>query len=78
MLKTNIQIRKSPKKLDMATIMASTPESKIITLNALPTLPRYENVSVNIKVLKLFNTEQVGVDKKKREASIADHTAASK
>lgn len=79
MLKSNTQIRKSPKKIDMDTIMALTPESKIITLDALPTLPQYEKVSVNVKVLQLFKREQVGQDKKvKREASVADHTAATR
>ena len=64
MLKSNTQIRKSPKKIDMDTIMALTPESKTITLDALPTLPQYEKVSVNVKVLQLFKSEQVGQDKK--------------
>ena len=63
----------------MDTIIALTPESKIITLDALPTLPQYKKVSVNVKVLQLFKTEEVGQDKKvKREASVADHTAAAR
>ena len=79
MLKSNTQIRKSPKKIDMDTIMTLTPECKIITLDALPTLPQYEKVSVNVKVLQLFKREEVGQDKKvKREASVADHTAATR
>ena len=79
MLKSNTQIRKSPKKIDMDTMMALTPESKTITLDALPTLPQYEKVSVNVKVLQLFKSEQVGQDKKvKQEASVADHTAATR
>ena len=39
MLKTNTQIAKSPKKIDMGTIMASTAESKAVTLDALPVNP---------------------------------------
>ena len=79
MLKSNTQIKKSPKKIDMDAIMASTLESKPITLDALPTLPQYEKVSVNVKVLQLFKTEEVGQEKKvKRDALIADHTAATK
>ena len=79
MLKSNTQIKKSPKKIDMDAIMASTLESKPITLDALPTLPQYEKVSVDVKVLQLFKTEEVGQEKKvKRDALIADHTAATK
>ena len=42
-LKSNTQIRLPPRKIDMATIMASsTLQSKPITLDALPSLPQYE------------------------------------
>ena len=79
MLKTNTQIYKSPKKIDTGTIMASTPETKTVTIDALPTLPQYEKISVDVKVLHLYNTEEVGADKKvKREVCIADHTAATR
>ena len=79
MLKTTTQITKSPKKIDTGTIMASTLESTTVTLDALPTLHQYEKTSVNVKVLQLYDTEEVGVDKRiKREASIADHTAATR
>ena len=54
MLKSNTQIRKSSRKLDMETIMASTLDSKPITLDMLQTLPKYEKVSVNVKVLQLL------------------------
>ena len=63
----------------MGTIMASTPKSKAVTLDALPTLSQYEKISVNVKILQLYNTEEIGADRKvKREASIADHTAATR
>ena len=63
----------------MGTIMASMPEYKAVTLDALPTLPQYEMISVNVKVLQLYNTEEVGTDKRiKREASNADHTATTR
>ena len=79
MLKTNTQITKSLKKIDMSTIMASMPEYKAVTLDALPTLPQYEMISVNVKVLQLYNTEEVGIDKRiKREASNADHTVTTR
>lgn len=67
MLKTNTQITKSPKKIDMGTIMASMPEYKAVTLDALSTLPQYEMISVNVKVLQLYNTEEVGADKRINE-----------
>ena len=79
MLKSNTQIRKSSRKLDMETIMASTLDCKPITLDMLQTLAQYEKVSVNVKVLQLLQTEQVGQDKKlKRDVLIADHTATAK
>ena len=59
--------------------MASTLVCKPITLDMLQTLPQYEKVSVNVKVLQLLQTEQVGQDKKlKRDVLIADHTATAK
>ena len=59
--------------------MASTPGSITITLDTVPTLPQYEKVSVNVKVLQLFRIEEVGLDKRvKREVSVADHTAATR
>ena len=81
MLKSNTQIKKSPKKIDMDTIMAtSTLESVPITLDAIPSTLPYEKVSVNIKVIQLFRPEEVGQEKKvkKRDALIADHTATTK
>ena len=42
-------------------------------------MPIYDKVTVNIKVLKLFKPEQIGMDKKtKRDVSIADTTAIGK
>ena len=47
--------------------MASTPEAKTVTIDALPTLPQYEKISVDVKILHLYNTQEVGADKVKRE-----------
>ena len=70
---------KNTQKIDMTTIMASTLESRPITLDALPTLSQYEKVSVNVKVLQLFKTQEVGEEKiVKRDVLVADHTAATK
>ena len=79
MLKSNTQIKSSSKKLDMGTIMSSTMESKPITLDTLNTLPQYDKVTVNVKVLQLLKTEEVGQDKKvKRDVLVADRTATAK
>ena len=67
-LKTDSQITKSPKKLD---------ETKVVNLDTLPSIPQYERVSV--KVLEVFQPEEVGIDKKKKQdICVADHTAATK
>ena len=47
----------------MATIMTATVDSTPITLNALSSLPQYEKVSVNVKVLQLHKPQQVGQEK---------------
>ena len=73
MLKSTSQINKSCIKLDMDAIMASTVETKLITLDMLQTLPQYEKVSVHVKVLSLLKAEQVGQENKiKRDVILAE------
>ena len=65
--------------MDIDAIMASVPELKTITLEELQNHSQYDKVSVDVKVLELSASEEVGPDKKvKREALIADQTATSK
>ena len=79
MLKSNTQIRKSSRKLNMETIMTSTNDPKPITLNILPTLNQYDKVSVNVKAIRLLQPEQVGQDKKiKRDVIVADGSGTAK
>ena len=80
MLKSNTQIKKSPKKFDMHTIMASTTlDPKPITLNELQSLSQYDKVSVKVKVLQVLDIEEVGQEqKKKRDVYVADSTATAK
>lgn len=80
MLKSNTQIKKSPQKFDMDTIIASTtPDSKPITLNELQSLSQYDKVSVNVKVLQVLDVEEVGHEqKKKRDVYVTDSTATAK
>lgn len=74
LLKAQTHISKSPMQLDVDSIM-----SKVVTLDAIDTLPQYDKVSVNVKVLKLHEPEEVGADKKtKRDVVIADQTASTK
>ena len=55
--------------------MAATDKSKVITL---PSLPQYEKVTVHVKVLKVFASQQVGLDsKRKQDVSVADQTAST-
>ena len=77
MLKSTTKIKKSPRKLDMNSIIAVTVDSKHITLDELPNIAQYEKISVNIKVLELQEMEEIN-KKVKRDVIIADHTAASK
>jgi ssDNA-binding replication factor A large subunit len=66
----------------MATIMAlSTIQSQpnAITIDAITSLSQYDKVSINIKVIRLFPTQEVDQDKKvKRDVLIADSTGYTK
>ena len=76
MLKSTLQISK---KFDMDAIMASTVETKLITLDMLQTLSQYEKVSVHVKILRLLPAEQVGQENKiKRDVIVADRRATAK
>ena len=78
LLNTDSEISVSAKKLEMESIMTTPEKPKLITLDTLPSLPQYDKVSVNIKVLKVFQPQEVGQMKTcKQDVSIADRTAAS-
>ena len=80
MLKSNTEIKFSPKKLDMEAIMSSSnPGSRPITLDLLSSLCQYERVSVNVKVLKVKAIEEVGQEKRrKRDVIVADKKGTAK
>lgn len=80
MLKSNTEIKLSPKKLDMDVIISSSnPGPKPINLDQLNALSQYDKVSVRIKVLKLKEVEEVGQEKKrKRDIIVADEKGTAK
>ena len=72
MLKSSTVIKQSPKKLDVASLMADiTTASKTVTLLSLESLDVFEKVTVNIKVVELKDETQVG-GRVKRDVSVAD------
>ena len=61
MLKTSTLIKQSPKKLDVASLMADiATASKTVTLSSLESLDVFQKVTVNIKVVELKDEAQVG------------------
>ena len=80
MLKSNTEIKLSPKKFDMDVIISSSnPCPKPITLDQLNALSQYDKVSVRIKVLKLKEVEEVGQERKrKRNIIVADEKGTAK
>ena len=72
MLKTSTIIKESPKKLDVASLMADiATASKTVTLSSLESLDVFQKVTVNIKVVELKDETQVG-GRVKRDVSVAD------
>lgn len=71
-LKTSTVIKQSPKKLDVASLMADiATASKTITHSSLESLDKLQRVIVNIKVVELKDETQVG-GRVKRDVSVAD------
>ena len=74
MLKSSTVIKQSPKKLDVASLMADiATASKTVTLLSLESLDVFQKVTVNIKVVKLKDETQVG-GRVKRDVSVADES----
>ena len=74
MLKTSTLIKQSPKKLDVASLMADiATASKTITLLSLESLDEFQKVTVNIKVVELKDEMQVG-RRVKWDVSVADES----
>ena len=75
MLKTSTIIKESPKKLDVASLMADiATASKTATLSPLESLDVFQKVTVNIKVVELKDETQVG-GRVKRDVSVADESS---
>ena len=71
-MKGSTQIKQSPKKLDVASLMADiAPASKAVTLSALETLDEFEKVTVDVKVVELKDETEVG-GRAERDVSVAD------
>ena len=78
MLKTSTLIKQSPKKLDVASLMADiTTASKTITLSSLQSLDVFQKVTANIKVVELKDETQVG-GRVKRDVSVADESGMAR
>ena len=74
MLKTSTIIKESPKKLDVASLMADIATASItVTLSSLESLDVFQKVTVNIKVVELKDETQVG-GRVKRDVSVADES----
>ena len=71
-MKGSTQIKQSPKKLDVASLMADiAPASKAVTLLAL------EEVTVDVKVVELKDETEVG-GRAKRDVSVADGSGTAR
>ena len=78
MLKTSTLIKQSPKKLDVASLMADiATASKTVTLSSLESLDVFQKVTVNIKVVELKDETQVG-GRVKRDVSVADESGMAR
>ena len=74
MLKSSTVIKQSPKKLDVASLMADiATASKTVTLLSLESLDVFQKVTVNIKVVELKDETQVG-GRVKWDVSVADES----
>ena len=78
MLKTSTIIKESPKKLDVASLMADVATaSKTVTHSSLEILDVFQKVTVNIKVVELKDETQVG-GRVKRGVSVADESGTAR
>jgi len=76
MLKTSTLIKQSPKKLDVASLMADIAiASKTVTLSSLESLDDFQKVTVNIKIVELLKDKtQVGG---RVDVSVADESGVA-
>ena len=78
MLKTSTLIKQSPKKLDVASLMADIATAfKTVTLSSLESLDDFQKVTVNIKVVKLKDETQDG-ERLKRDVSATDESGVAR
>ena len=78
MLKSSTLIKQSPKKLDVASLMADiATATKTIILSSLESLDVFQKVTVNIKVVKLKDETQVG-GRVKRDGCVADGSGTAR
>ena len=74
-MKGSTQIKQSPKKLDVASLIADiAPASKAVTLSA---LDEFKKVTVDVKVLELKDETEVG-GRAKRDVSVADGSGTAR
>ena len=70
---SNTKIKKSPRKIDINSTIATTTDSNHVTLDEIVKIAKY----VNVKVVQLCETEEIN-QKVKQEVIITDHMTASK
>ena len=76
MLKNGTQIKQSPKKMDIASLMVDA-AAKVVTLDELDGLEVFDRATVNVKVVELKEEMQVG-GKSKRDIIIADGSGTAR
>ena len=77
MLKTSTLIKQSPKKLDVASLMADiATASKTVTLLSIQSLDDFQKVTVNNKVVELKDETQVG-GRVKWDVFVADESGVA-
>ena len=76
MLKNGTQIKQSPKKPDIASLMVET-APKVVTLDKLDGLEVFDRATVNVKVVELKEEMQVG-GKLKSDVIFADGSGKAK
>ena len=77
MLKTSTLIKQSPKKLDVASLMADiATASKTVTLLSIQSLDDFQKVTVNNKVVELKDEMQVG-GRVKWDVFVADESGVA-
>ena len=75
-LKSNSQIKQSPRKLDACALrQSSVEEVKTVCIEEMPTVDNFEKVNLSIKVIDVSTPDTVG-DLSHQDVFVADHTGS--